>query len=113
MTLTGTYGVLSGAVLSGQTYSEQFDLHGYYTDIGLRIPTITSSAITFEVSPTSGLLSGNTLRNLSGAYSIAAETGGFSFTDESLKQALAPWRYARIIVETQTDGRHFQFIVRA
>ncbi|MDP2951980.1 MAG: hypothetical protein Q8O76_01525 [Chloroflexota bacterium] len=77
------------------------------------MPTITSGPITFEVGVASGLVSGNTLRNLSGTFSIAAGAGGFSFTDEALRAALAPWRYTQIIVVVQADGRHFQFVQRS
>lgn len=111
--LTGKFGFVSGQVLSGLTRSEQFDLHGYYSDIGLRVPTLTSSPITFEVGVASGLVSGNTLKNISGTFSIAAGAGGYSFTDEALRSALAPWRYTHIIVVAQADGRHFQFVQRS
>lgn len=108
--------VISGLVASGGIISQQFDLDRY-THIGLVIPTITSSTITFMVAATSGLTSGTgaiDLKNSSGVtLSIPAATGNFAIADVTLKEALAPWRYVRIIVDAQVDGRHFKFVTKA
>lgn len=112
----GEPAIISGKVVSGGIISEQFDLQAY-TQLGLIIPTITSGPITFMVAATSGLTSGTgavDLKDSSGlAYSIPAATGNFAVADTTLKEALAPWRYARIIVVAQVDGRHFKFVTKS
>lgn len=108
--------VISGQVASGGVLSDQFDLERY-THIGFIIPAITSSPVTFMVAAASGLTSGTgavDLKNTSAVtLSIPAATGNFAVADPTLREALAPWRYVRIIVVAQSDGRHFKFVVKA
>lgn len=105
--------LISSRVLSGQIRSEQVDLYGY-TKVGLLVPTITSSPITFEVGALSGFASGNTLKDSSGStLSLPAATGSVGISDGTLSEALGPWRYAHIIVQAQADGRLFLFVLKA
>lgn len=75
------------------------------------MPSLTSTAITFQVSPISGGAFAD-LKNISGIPISIPMTSG-AIGDSILTGALAPFRFAQIIVAAQADGRIFQFVLKA
>lgn len=104
--------IISGSVASGGTTSEQFDF-GEYSIAGLAIPTITSSPVTFQVAINSGGPFANLYDSAGSLVSIPAGSGNIAVSSTALRDALAPWRYGKVIVIAQADGRIFSFVMKA
>ena len=104
--------LISGSVLSGLAASEQFDLKEW-TIAGLLVPTLNSGAVSFQVSPVSGGTFLDLKQSDGTLFSVPVTSGNCAICDSAFRDILSPWRYVKIIVSAQVDGRTFKFVMKA
>ena len=110
-TMRKTHRIEDCTILDTETDSDGVDLRGYGL-IGLIIPTITNSALTFEVSETEGGTYRQVQTNALAAFTIAAGTGDIAISADSMAP-LCAYRWVKIIsAEAQGADRVFHFLVK-
>ena len=105
--------VVEAIVSSGDTVSSAADLNGF-TVAGLIIPEIDSGDISFQACDTEDGIFVSLVDTSGTPVAIAAGAGNIAVSDATLINALAPWRFIRVVVAApQAAPRVFKFMVKA
>lgn len=105
--------VIDCAVAEGEEESESSEI-ATYGIIGLIVPSLESTDITFKVNTESGVGDYALLKDIDGsAITISATTGGFALSSDELTH-LAAYRWIKIVLSAaQSQRRVFKWVCKS